>query len=294
MTRIAFVSCANVEGRKVQPAWEQIAADPPDCLLLLGDNTYMSWAGTDWNFPALEKHYESQFKGDLKFFRQLIDTVPTLAIWDDHDFGPNDSYGLGAGPANLAASRALFDKYLGFAKNVAEAKHPPHMYCSTVIGPARVIMLDVRTYRSLASDPNPTVLGPEQEGWLWAELAAAKEPCIIVGSGSVINRGPKSQRLDKYTAFHKKLMSELRHRPDRPRRVLFLSGDIHDNRWQRWPGFFEATSSGVACHAPNGEPTDNWGLLTFKQHELVVDLHGHAPSYVGQHRVRLSDWTEIQ
>lgn len=294
MTRIAFVSCAHPDLRPVQPAWDAIAAAKPDLLLLLGDNTYMSWDGDDWLIDALRANYAKQFA--VPGFRRLLQTVPHMAIWDDHDFGWNDCVGSQLSPAQHAQTRALFDQHLHSALN----NNPPHMYCSHDVGPVRVIMLDVRTHRTLSTDPLPTVLGQVQEAWLWDQLATNSQPYLVIGSGSVINRGEKGHKFRDYPDFHKRLMAELRHAPKhkRPRKVLFLSGDIHDNRWWPWPGFYEATSSGVAClgtHAQNNAEVDNWGLIEFDlaQGELSVSLNGHAPSYVGRHRVRLADWTEI-
>jgi len=297
MTRIAFVSCANIELRPQQPAWDEIAADPPDLLLLLGDTTYMSWTGTTWDLQALKQNYELQFQ--VPAFSKLIDTVPTLAIWDDHDLGPDDTCGAELMPKEkLAESRALFNHYLAKARN----DNPPHMHCSYDIGEVRVIMLDVRSFRTFSTRDAPTVLGHAQEQWLWQQLADNPKPYTIVASGSVMDRGVTGHKLSDYKAFYKRLQSELRHLPadpkdptaPKPRKVLFVSGDIHDNRWKVWPGFFEATSSGVACvKGTEQQPTDNWGLLTLGAETLTVELHGHAPSYRGTHRLRLRDWSEI-
>lgn len=294
MTRIAFVSCANIEKRGPldQPAWHQVLAADPDLLLLLGDNTYMNWSEPDWEPQRLKKNYAAQWA--VPAFKQLIDSVPTLAIWDDHDTGPNDSCGAEMPAHELAESRQLFNQYMGFAKN----NNRPHMYCSHDVGDVRVIMLDVRSHRTYSGKPGSTVLGKVQEEWLWHELARNPKPYTLVCSGSVINRGPPGHALTDYPAFYQRLVQELRYvapkpqQPDhQPRKVLFLSGDIHNNRWKRHPGFFEATSSGVACViGPSEAPTDNWGLLTFGQQELRVDLNGHAPSRTYSKRIRLSDW----
>ena len=294
MTKIAFVSCANVEKRKLQPAWDHIAASAPDLLLLLGDNTYMNWVETKWEPDRLLANYEAQFQ--IKAFKDLIHSVPTLAIWDDHDLGPNDSCGGAMADEQVKLSRSYFDKYLAVAIN----NNRPHMYCTHDIGDVRVIMLDVRTYRTLSSAPAATVLGAAQEQWLWDQLALNPKPYTIVASGSVSNRGASGHKLTDYKQFWQRLRNELSHVPPKPdpksnRKVLFLSGDIHDNRWKKWNGyFFEATSSGVACVVGDPAlPTDNWGLLEYGNTELRVTLNGHAPSYSGVHRLRLSDWTEI-
>ena len=302
MTRIVFVSCANVELRPVQPAWDAIAAiaadplGPPDLLILLGDNTYMSWTGTKWDLERLRTNYEAQFK--IPAFKKLIDTVPTLAIWDDHDLGPDDSCGAELEPQQLADSRALFNHYLAKARN----NNAPHMHCTYEIGEVKVIMLDVRTYRTSITSSAPTVLGPAQEQWLWDQLANNPKPYTIVASGTVTNDGPAHQALSDYTDFYKLLQAALRPvppnsevlTPPKARKVLFLSGDIHRNRWEDHNGFFEATSSGVACvKGENNKPIDNWGLLTFGAEELTVELHGRTPAHTRTHRVRLHDWTEI-
>lgn len=298
MTRIAFVSCANIELRPHQPAWADIAASRPDLLLLLGDNTYMNWeTGDPWEPERLEENYRRQFQ--LPAFRHLLDTVPTLATWDDHDLGPDDSCGAELAPDQLLASRALFDQYLVQSLNIAPTlnNNRPHMYGSHDIGPVRVIMLDVRSHRTWSTHPEPTVLGAAQEAWLWQQLADNTQPYTVVCSGSVINRGAKGHKFKDYPAFHQRLMAELEHHAgaERPRRVLFLSGDIHDNRWKQWPGFYEATSSGVACISPanqGSQPIDNWGLVEFDQvhNSLTVTLNGHAPSTVGVQRVLLDSW----
>ena len=292
MTRIDFVSCAHPVLCPVQPAWDAIAAAEPDLLLLLGDNTYMSWDGQTWLIDDLRKHYALQFA--VPGFRRLLQTVPHMAIWDDHDFGWNDCVGSQLSPDRLAATRALFDQHLGGALN----NNRPHMYCSLAIGPVRVIMLDVRTHRTLSTDPDPTVLGKVQEDWLWQQLADNTEPYLVIGSGTPITQGAPGHRLADYSAFHTRLMQELQHRPAdaAPRKALFLSGDIHDNAWVRHVGFYEAIASGVACLSRRTQlPTSNWGLLEFdeKKDRVKLTLSGHWPSYVGVHRVRLSDWREI-
>ena len=123
MTRIAFVSCAHPVLCPVQPAWHAIAAAEPDLLLLLGDNTYMSWEGKKWLIDDLRDNYAKQFA--VPGFKRLLQTTPHLAIWDDHDFGWNDCVGSELDAGQLAATRALFDQHLGSAFN----NNPPHMYC---------------------------------------------------------------------------------------------------------------------------------------------------------------------
>ena len=62
-----------------------------DFMLWLGDNIY-------YIYPKQWSTYEGMFKRQLdirkyyrKFYRDFLAAQPNYAIWDDHDFGPNDS-----------------------------------------------------------------------------------------------------------------------------------------------------------------------------------------------------------
>ncbi|MBQ0942283.1 alkaline phosphatase D family protein [Ideonella sp. 4Y16] len=284
-TKIAFVSCAYATYRRDQPAWAQILEAQPDLLLMLGDNAYMSWDGTDWLFDKLEDCYVDQFK--VPTFRRLIDSVPTLAVWDDHDCGPNDTYGAEAPPDYLATTREKFDRWMGFARN----NNRPHMYCSyRDIPNVQVLMLDGRTYRTRPDKWKPVLFGQAQEQWLAEQLDPTlyRQPAItIVATGSAFSEGDS---VSKYPAEAKRLRELLAFREgdaaDSGRRALFLGGDIHRNHFFTHPeGFHELISSGVACFKPRtyvesefveSRYSDNWGLITLDESQVRVEFFANA------------------
>jgi alkaline phosphatase D len=286
--KIAFVSCAYASYRPVQPAWAQIREAQPDLLLMLGDNAYMNWYQTVWDFDALEACYRAQF--EVPEFRTLIAQVPTLAVWDDHDCGPNDTLGAMAEPANLARTRAMFDRWMGFALNAGR----PEMHAAYDALPGvRVLMLDVRSHRTTSTADGATVLGAAQEAWLWRQLDAAQTPpreITIVASGSGFSKGAEGHRVQDYTRFAGELRRELAFRAgggaDPGRRALFLAGDVHYNAFESHPeGFHEALSSGVACFQPKtydyadftpARHSDNWGLLTIDDDAVTVRFFANA------------------
>ena len=314
-TKIAFVSCAFASLRRKQPAWTEIRAANPDLLIFLGDNAYMSWGGhqdvaTDWRFDDLEACYRLQ--SQVPDYKWLIENVPSLAIWDDHDCGPNDTVGASAPPAFLATSREKFDRWMGFARN----NNRPHMYCTYLdIPDVQVIMLDVRTYRTWYDAANATMLGTEQEQWLWRQLDATVTPqrkFTIVCSGSGFTHGADDQTVQDYKAFAEILKQRLAFRPgsngDVGRRSLFLAGDIHQNEFSTLPevGVHEAISSGVACFpigtkvvdktTENKLRIDKWGLLTIDGETVNFDFHGWSkrPAKLGPEPLHVSigidDW----
>lgn len=303
--KIAFVSCAYGTYRPVQPAWEEILAAKPDLLLMLGDNAYMSWSDGDWDLGALENCYRAQFA--VKEFRAVIDAVPTLAIWDDHDCGPNDTCGAEAPKDKLAATREMFDRWMGFALN----NNRPHMYCTYDDLPGvEIVMLDVRTYRTSSGVAQPSLLGDAQEKWLWERLDPHITPqrkITIIGSGSAFSEGATGQKFSDYKGVAEDLRSRLAFRPgggaDIGRRALLLAGDVHYNRFViHDAGFYEAISSGVACFKTKtlneaefvpDRYADNWGLITIGDTRVHIDFHAnsHTKGNPRRRTVDIANWT---
>ncbi|MBK6639352.1 MAG: alkaline phosphatase D family protein, partial [Rhodocyclaceae bacterium] len=103
--KIAFTSCMAFTVFAQQPVWDQIAAQRPDRLLLLGDSVYIDappypigmthpkqMAPVEFLQHVLHR-WRTQL--DQPQFRALVSAVPTDAIWDDHDFLWDESYGEG-------------------------------------------------------------------------------------------------------------------------------------------------------------------------------------------------------
>ena len=100
--RIVFGSCANQEVE--QPVWDAINADKPDIMVMLGDNIY----GDSVNPAELEAKYRKlASKPGFQLMRKQSQLV---AIWDDHDYGMNDS---GRGYPAKKESRRLFLEFFG-------------------------------------------------------------------------------------------------------------------------------------------------------------------------------------
>jgi phosphodiesterase/alkaline phosphatase D-like protein len=297
--KIAFVSCAEVSRRKSQPAWARIQDEAPDMLIMLGDNTYMSWEGGGWDFDALERNYQNQ--RDVPEFKRLIEWMPPrpiLATWDDHDFGPNDSGGMiKDGAKHRDRSRQLFHQYIDFAlKGKGD-----DVYCAHHFGDVHVIMLDVRYERTESGGVGKTILGKRQEDFLWEELAKPGK-IKLIGSGTPISEGAPGQCVQDYTVFWKRLQSELRFDPIRQRRCIYLAGDIHKNAFVNHDGFFEAISSGVACFKRgNGNDfsekkyTNHWAMIEIEGDRITIRFHGNRPtsSNTFVKSIRISDWTLI-
>ena len=83
ISRIAFGSCSNQDDP--MPILRTVLEWEPDLFIYLGDNIY----GDTRDMRLLEAKYAKL--GAKKDFLALRATTPTVATWDDHDYGDNDA-----------------------------------------------------------------------------------------------------------------------------------------------------------------------------------------------------------
>ena len=259
LSRIAFGSCAKQT--LPQPIWEPILAYRPDLFIFAGDNVY-----GDFDSPEaaeLKRAYDEA--RHIAGYARLRETVPHLAVWDDHDYGVNDG---GAEFAHKALAKDLFlDFWEAPATDIRRTRGG--IYDSRVIGPpgmrVQVILLDVRWFRSplkptdkrgapgrqrYLPDPDPakTMLGAEQWAWLAQELRRPAELRLIVSSTQVLAEGHGWERWGNLPLEKQKLIDTIR--ASGAKGVVLLSGDRHVGALYRetpadlYP-LYEATSSGL-------------------------------------------------
>ncbi|MES2572805.1 MAG: hypothetical protein V4710_22470, partial [Verrucomicrobiota bacterium] len=100
--RIAFGSCVGETQIFAAPAWAELAERRElgpqgggfDLLLMLGDNHYANTT----EIAKLRTHYTAHRL--TAGWRDLSARTPIYAIWDDHDFGPDNSDGTLKGKEN--------------------------------------------------------------------------------------------------------------------------------------------------------------------------------------------------
>ena len=81
--RLAVTSCMRHE--QPQASWFLLLAQQPDLHLTLGDTHY-----ADTTDPTVQLAHHVRYRR-MPPFATVIRNVPTYAMWDDHDYGPNDS-----------------------------------------------------------------------------------------------------------------------------------------------------------------------------------------------------------
>ncbi len=231
--RVAFVSCSGYRGYMAAAAWGDMAARPDfDVLLQLGDNHYVNTSEL-----AKQRAYYLMHR-QVGGFRDLTAKVPCVGIWDDHDFGPNDSDGTLPGKAE--SLRAFREAWANPAFGEAEN---PGCYFKFTRGDVDFFMLDVRYHRSPdkgEKNEQKTMLGEKQRAWLKREIAASKAKFKFIGSGSVFESGGPLDSWTSYPAERRALLDSLRDIEG----VVFLTGDRHFTAGYQIEGRFVEVTSG--------------------------------------------------
>lgn len=233
LSRIALGSCADQA--LPQPLWAVIAAWRPELFLFMGDNVYASGP------QGYEIRQAYRQLGAIEAFRTFRDTVPMLAIWDDHDYGLNDG---GAEHRFKAEATAAFHD---FWKTPAQSsrRRTEGIYDAVLRGPAgrrvQVILLDTRSFRSplLLGPPNnggcgpyipdgddgKTMLGAAQWEWLDQQLRAPAEIRLLVSSIQVLADGHCYERWGNFPLEQKRLFDTIARTGASG--IVLLSGDRH-------------------------------------------------------------------
>jgi len=154
----------------------------------------------------------------------LLTAAPHLAIWDDHDYGPNDadmSYVM------KGDALQLFRRY--WANPSYGLPDVPGIFGRARWGDVDIFLLDDRWYRSAngaLDGPGKTMFGAQQLEWLRNALIYSKAPIKLVVNGSQMwNKVNRFEGWNHFAteqrAFADWLLAQ------KIDGVIFLSGDRH-------------------------------------------------------------------
>lgn len=184
--RFMFGSCSHQDKNVKQPIWDLIANERPQVFLFIGDNMYLPNPPTA--FPQKREAVRELYRDTYDEERQKPEMQPVLrstmsyALWDDHDYGPNNSDRTWKWPDVALESLMM---YFPSVYGSGEASGCFHRFSW---GDVDVFMLDDRTFRVPNWDvkdlPNKTMFGKEQLAWLKKGLAESKAAFKVVANGN--------------------------------------------------------------------------------------------------------------
>jgi alkaline phosphatase D len=201
---------------------EQMTQQNADFMLWLGDNTYLR--EVDWASEYGIK-YRYQHTRRQTALQALWATRPHYAIWDDHDFGPNDS---NLSYNGKAITLQAFKDYWGNWNYGQPDDKGIYGYFSW--SDADFFLLDNRYHRSSHhlsdTDLDKAYLGKAQMQWLKNALLVSKANFKFIASGSqVINQANDFECMRQYQREFEELINFIAEH--KISGVIFLSGDRH-------------------------------------------------------------------
>ena len=232
---IAIGSCSFInEERDDRPEpygggyeiFNSILEKDPDMMLWMGDNMYLRTPDflTETGIEHRYRHTRS-----LPEMQALLASVHNYAIWDDHDYGPNDS---DRSYVNKKISECIFNSYWGNLNTNATGAGgiTSHFAAADV----EFFMLDDRYHRApnRSRDKDKAYFGKEQLDWLIDALTASSASFkIVVTGGQIVSDAAKYENYATYPDEREELLDRLHEQ--RISGILFLSGDRHHTEISR-------------------------------------------------------------
>lgn len=262
--RIAVGTCFHRWGLGNHDQARQIVSRKPMAILLGGDIA----AQDRENHTGL--HRADYLMRDLMpAWQQLSGSVPVYATWDDHDYFNNDKSGIPEGYTN-SDREAVWNVFRQAWNNPSYGfgEAGKGLFFRTRIGPADVIMLDSRYFRT---GQKGSFLGEGQMKWLEEQLLDCKGPFIILSCGTMwsdfVSKGKDSWGVNDPEG-REQLFSLIE--KNKIGGVILISGDRHGARGFRIPrpsGFsfyeFESGSLGGRTGPPVTDPSWDTQLYGF-------------------------------
>ena len=245
LTRIAFGSCSFQS--VPQPIFRAVVASEPDLYLSLGDAIYGDYdikTKSAYEVTPESLRREWRLLADNPDWQYLVEHVPVMATWDNHDYGHHSA---GAEFPLREESEAIF---LDFFAEPADSprRARPGIYDAKIFGPegrrVQVILLDTRSFKSppvLAARPagaggslgkyapndnsGATLLGAAQWAWLERQLEMPAELRLIVSSGQIIADQKGMDEWGNYPLERRRLFDLIESAGAQG--VILLSGNVH-------------------------------------------------------------------
>ncbi|MFN0032272.1 MAG: alkaline phosphatase D family protein [Flavobacteriales bacterium] len=288
--RVATGSCAYINeteyDRPGEPyggglqIFDTIAARKPDMMLWLGDNIYLREVDYGSRSGIIHRYNHTRAQPALQ---KLLSTCPQYAIWDDHDYGPNDA------DASYVHKDWTLEAFKMYWANPSYGI--PNTDCENTIATqftfvdVDFFLLDNRTNKvvpGIQYTDSSTVLGREQVDWLIQALRYSHAPFKLVAIGSqFLNPVAKFENYACYAAERQLILDAID--KNNITGVIFLTGDRHCAELSelKLPGgnmVYDLTTSPLTSKAYDNTKEENTlrveGTLVSERNFATLDFSG--------------------
>ncbi|MEO6328529.1 MAG: alkaline phosphatase D family protein [Ginsengibacter sp.] len=201
------------------------------------------WLGDDWYTREVDfcspwgLNYRASHDRSLPVLQKFMASMPQYAIWDDHDYGPDNA---GKSYFLKEESRKVFMKYWC---NPSYGEEGKGIYTKISYSDVDIFLTDDRYFRSedkipdsLHGQPNTgkSFFGAMQMEWLKNSLLFSDATFKVIAVGSqVLNPYPSSESMKLYTAEYNELMNFIDEQ--KIQGVIFFTGDRHHSEVIKHP-----------------------------------------------------------
>jgi len=260
--------------------FEAMAKEKASFMLWLGDNWYTREPDyySQWGL-----WYRASRDRGMPVLQNFLKAMPHYAIWDDHDYGPND------GDKSYVLKETSRNIFMNYWANPSYGQEGQGIYTRVSYGDCDFFLMDDRYFRSNddmepLADGKPNTLkrmwGVTQMDWLKNALLQSKAPFKFIVTGSqTLNPASPYDCLQDYPVEFEELMGFLS--AEKINGLLFLTGDRHHSEVIRYDrkedySLFDITSSPL---------TSGTGFASGKEKD--------NPARVGKTLVEAQNYTRI-
>lgn len=324
--RFAFASCQHYE-QGLYTAYEHMAAEDLDLIVHLGDYIYeyptkvkgkvvRRHVGPECNALVDYRNRYAQYKTD-EHLQAAHAAAPWLVTWDDHEFDNNcagatsEQPGVDAAEFLARRARAYQAYYEHMPLRAAQLPQGPNcrLYRQRSFGRlANFAILDTRQYRTDqpcgdgekppcdgAYDPKATLLGDEQEKWLYATLGKSPARWNVLAQQVMMARvdrlpGPiPAYSMDQWPGYEANRQRILKFLAEgRVANPVVLTGDIHSN----WVNDLQVNSAdakspvvgtefvGTSISSGGDSPASGWDTYGVLAENPFVKFYNRERGYV--------------
>ncbi len=212
----------------------------PNFMVWLGDNIYLREGDYESRSGIYHRHTHTRSLPELQPF---ISSIPQYAIWDDHDYGPND--GDWTYPLKNYTLEAFQDFWPSETYGTGETDG---VTSSFTWNDCQFFMLDNRWYRTVETE-NGTILGDLQKYWFKEAIKSSKARYKFVAvGGQFLSDFAGFENFANFKEEREEIIQFLD--DNNIKGVVFLTGDRHHSEitkmvTEKGNVFYDVTSSAI-------------------------------------------------
>jgi alkaline phosphatase D len=193
-----------------------------DLMIWLGDNTYLR--EPDYSSKSGIKYRYAHTRKE-KNLQKLLSAQPNYAMWDDHDYGPDD------GSKSFGLKEVTRKTFMDYWCNQTYGEHNAGLYSKISYSDCDFFLTDGRTFRDDSKgdekiNPGKTLLGAAQKEWLKNGLLNSRATFkFVCFGGQFLNENTDKETFNLYRNERQEILGFITENGITG--VIFISGDRH-------------------------------------------------------------------